>query len=62
METETSRLLGRLRALYGATWQLWVIYPSAGGTIWCARRHDDHQHTVNEDTAEALELRLKSEG
>jgi hypothetical protein len=61
MRNETEVILARLRARFGRTWQLWTVLPALGGTIWCARRHDDHQYVVNEDTAEALELRLASE-
>jgi hypothetical protein len=62
MQTETDRILARLRTQFGRTWELWVVYQAtARGVIWCARRHDDHQYVVNEDTAGALELRLASE-
>jgi hypothetical protein len=61
MHSEIDRHLDCLRARFGRTWQIWVIYPALGGTIWCARKHADHQYVVNEDDPAALELRLASE-
>jgi hypothetical protein len=39
--------------------QIWSVPRYAGGTIWCARRRDDHKRALNagspEHLAEALE-------
>jgi hypothetical protein len=61
MRNATEEALARLRAIYGATWQVWTVPRAILPTLWCARRHDDHQHWVNEDTPADLELRLASE-
>jgi hypothetical protein len=53
-------IIARLESAWPA-WHVWYVPKAAGGTIWCARRHDDHQYVVNEDTTEELELRLASE-
>jgi hypothetical protein len=41
-------------------WQFWTVHRYIGGTVWCARRRDDHKRVLNADSpghlAEYLEL------
>ena len=40
-------------------WEVWTVRQYIGGTVWCARRHDDHKNVLNAgsaaDLAEMLE-------
>ncbi len=35
-------------------WQIWTVHRYIGGTVWCARRRDDHRKVLNADSAEHL--------
>jgi hypothetical protein len=38
-------------------WEIWTVRQYIGGTVWCARRHDDHQRVLNAGTpAELIEM------
>jgi hypothetical protein len=42
-------------------WQVWTVYQAVGGTVWCARRRDDHKKVINADSAEHLAEYLENE-
>jgi hypothetical protein len=35
-------------------WQIWTVQRLIGGTVWCARRRDDHKKVLNADSPEHL--------
>lgn len=35
-------------------WEIWTVRRLVGGTVWCARRRDDHKRVLNADSAEHL--------
>ena len=51
--------LAVLRERWGRRWQLWTVHRYIGGTLWCARLHDNHKRVINADSAEQLEKRLR---
>jgi hypothetical protein len=42
-------------------WQIWTVPRAVGGTIWCARRHDDERRVLNADSAADLAARLREQ-
>ena len=42
-------------------WQIWVIHPSVGGVVWCARRWDGRGPVLNADSANELVEDLEAE-
>jgi hypothetical protein len=42
-------------------WQVWTVYQAVGGTVWCARRRDDHKKVINADSAAHLAEALENE-
>jgi hypothetical protein len=51
--------LAVLRYRWGRRWQFWTVQRYIGGTLWCARLHDNHKRVINADSAEQLEKRLR---
>jgi integrase len=43
-----------LRHLYGQRWEFWAVYRVVGGTLWCARLHDNHGVVVQGHSAAEL--------
>jgi len=41
--------------------QIWTVHRVVGGTVWCARRRDDHKKVLNTDSAEHLAEYLEDE-
>jgi hypothetical protein len=35
-------------------WQIWTVHQYIGGTVWCARRRDDHKQVLNAGSAAEL--------
>jgi hypothetical protein len=42
-------------------WQVWTVHRYIGGTLWCARRWDDHKRVLNAESAEELTGYLEDE-
>jgi hypothetical protein len=44
-------------------WEFWAVPRYIGGTVWCARRHDDHKKVLNAGSPQHLvdELRFALE-
>ena len=35
-------------------WQIWTVHRYIGGTVWCARPHEDHKLVLNAGSAAEL--------
>jgi hypothetical protein len=42
-------------------WEVWTVHRYIGGTVWCARRRDDHQKVINADSPGHLGEYLEAE-
>ena len=46
MQNPTDSIVAQLEADW-PRWQVWTVRQYIGGTVWCARRHDDHKRVLN---------------
>jgi hypothetical protein len=60
MENPNDRDLAQLQADW-PLWEIWTVHRLIGGTVWCARRRDDHKRVLNADSAQHLAEYLEAE-
>ncbi len=53
MQPDNDRVLAWLQADWPG-WEVWTVRRYIGGTVWCARRCDDHTRVLNAGSAEHL--------
>ncbi len=60
MGQPTGEILAQLQADWPRL-QIWTVHRVVGGTVWCARRRDEHKKVLNTDSAEHLAEYLEDE-
>jgi hypothetical protein len=58
MENATDQAVAALERDW-PRWQIWTVPRAVGGTIWCARRHDNHRRVLNAHSPTELEEYLE---